>query len=122
MIDALISGRIHRKPQQRRTGAGKPFATCTLRAATRDGAVIFVNVICFEALAVKAILALEDGDSIAIAGELTPKVYAPDGAEPRPSLDLLAHSVLTEYHVARKRKAVREPPADAPFDDPLPAA
>lgn len=118
MIDALISGRIHRKPQQRRTGAGKPFATCTLRAATRDGAVIFVNVIAFEAQAVAAILALEDGDSIAIAGELTPKVYAPDGAEPRPTLDLLAHAVLTEYHVTRKRKTVQEQRAEQPpFDD-----
>lgn len=35
-------------------------------------------------------------------------------------LNLLAHSVLTEYHVARKRKAVVEP--SLPFDDELPGA
>ncbi|MGB6488764.1 MAG: hypothetical protein WBE91_17930, partial [Steroidobacteraceae bacterium] len=58
--------------------------------------------------AVTALLALQDGDSGALAGELTPKVYTPQSGEPRPSLDLLAHAVLTEYHIARKRNAVQE--------------
>jgi hypothetical protein len=41
----------------------------------------------------------------------------------RPSLDLLAHSVLTEYHVARKRKAVRgSDDPGLPFDDAMSGA
>jgi single-stranded DNA-binding protein len=124
MIDALISGRIHRAPQARSSNSGKRYATATVRTATRDGNALFVNVIAFEESAANALLALSDGDSVALAGELTPKVYTPQNGEPRPSLDLLAHAVLTEYHVARKRRAVQGGGnrSDTPFDDPLPSA
>lgn len=125
-IDALIQGTLHRAPQARTSQNGKRFATASVRTATRDGAAIFVSVIAFSESAVTALLALEDGDSVALAGELTPKVYTPrDGGEPRPSLDLLAHRVLTEYHVARKRKAVQDAHAGddrVPFDDDLGSA
>lgn len=108
MIDALISGHIHRAPQSRTGNSGKPYATATVRTSTRDGNAVFVNVIAFDESAVAALLVLSDGDSVALAGELTPKVYTPQNGEPRPSLDLLAHAVLTEYHVARKRKAMQD--------------
>lgn len=106
MIDALIAGRLHGPPKIRTSQSGKRFATCTVRTATRDGAALFVNVIAFHAGAITALLALSDGDSVAISGELTPKVYIPQEGEPRPSLDLLAHAVLTEYHVERNRRAI----------------
>ena len=111
MIDALIAGRLYGKPAERTTSAGKPFATAKVRVSTRDGDALFVNVIAFAESAVTALLALSDGDSIALTGELTPKVYTPNSGEPRPSLDLLAHAVLTEYHVSRKRQAMSEQPA-----------
>lgn len=132
-IDALIQGHVHRTPQARTSANGRRFATANVRTATRDGAAVFVSVIAFSDSAVTALLALEDGDSVALAGELTPKVYTPrDGGEPRPSLDLVAHRVLTEYHVTRKRKAMAEaksseraqPATQGPippeFDDALP--
>ena len=135
MIDALIQGTLYKVPQARTASNGRRFATANVRTPTKDGTSIFVSVIAFAESAVTALLALEDGDSVALAGELTPKVYQPrDGGEPRPSLDLLAHRVLTEYHVARKRKAVAEAKAQehptptpaaaetapAEFDDPIP--
>lgn len=119
MIDALIGGTLHKGPQARTSQNGRTFATATVRASTRDGSAIFVSVIAFSQSACEALLALEDGDAVALAGELTPKVYQPrDGGEPRPSLDLVAHRVLSEYHVARKRKAVAEAKAS---ERPLPA-
>jgi hypothetical protein len=122
LIDALIAGRLYGKPQSRDGKNGRPYATTKVRVPTRDGNAIFVNVIAFEDAAVTAILALDNGDSIALAGELTPKVYTPPAGEPRPSLDLLAHAVISAYHVARKRKAVSDNPgADRlPFDDGMP--
>ena len=107
MIDALIQGTLYKVPQARTASNGRRFATANVRTPTKDGTAIFVSVIAFAESAVTALLALEDGDSVALAGELTPKVYQPrDGGEPRPSLDMVAHKALTEYHVARKRKAV----------------
>ena len=53
-----------------------------------------------------ALLALQAGEPVALAGELTPKVWTPPGGEPRPVLDMVAHAVLTTYAVQRRRKAV----------------
>ena len=120
MIDALVSGHLQGAPKGRTTKTGNPFATCVVRVSIRDGSSVFVNVIAFASPAVTALLALGDGDAIAMAGELTPKVYTPQGGEPRPSLDLLAHAVMSAYHLARKRKAVRDAGRpDEPFDDDL---
>ncbi len=124
-IDCLIQGRMHRTAQQRTSKNGSPFVTCTVRTQTKDGTAIFVSVIVFAESAVTALLALADGDAVALAGELTPKIYQPrDGGEPRPSLDLLAHAVLSPYHIARKRKAVAgervERPTERSPDDDLP--
>ena len=108
-IDALIAGRIARDPQARTASNGRRYVTTLVRAAIRDGNGLFVSVIAFSDSACDALLALDDGDSVAIAGELTPTVYFPkDGSDPRPSLDLVAHRVLSEYHVARKRKAMTD--------------
>jgi len=42
------------------------------------------------------------------SGELTPKVWTDKNGEARPALDMVAHAVLTAYHVARKRQAVKD--------------
>jgi hypothetical protein len=67
-------------------------------------------------------LALGDGDSVALAGSLTPKVWTDKEGNHRPAVDLVAHKLLTAYHVTRKRNAVQKPvgqrqPPD--FDDDL---
>jgi hypothetical protein len=54
------------------------------------------------------LLALQEGDSAAFAGELKVSIYTDKNGEARPSLDLTAHAVLSEYHVSRKRKAIAE--------------
>jgi single-stranded DNA-binding protein len=106
MIDALIQGRMFGNPQSRTSQNGNPFATAKLRTPMANGESAFVNVIVFSKGAMAALLALQEGDSAALAGELKVSVYTDKNGEARPSLDLTAHAVLTEYHVQRKRKAV----------------
>jgi hypothetical protein len=108
VIDALIAGRMYGTASERHDRNDKPFCTCKVRVSTVNGESIFVSVICFEPAAIAALMALADGDSVAISGECTPKVYAPAGAAPRPALDLRAHAVLTPYHVSRKRQAMTD--------------
>lgn len=122
MIDALICGRVFGKPQSRVTKAGHSFATAKVRASMANGELSFVNVAAFSDTAKAALLALNDGDSVALTGELKVGVYIDKRGDSRPSLDLTAFAVLTEYHVSRKRKAMApegEPTAalvdDAPF-------
>lgn len=107
MIDALIAGKLHAKPESRTGKSGKPFVTAKVRAAAGDGESLFTNVICFDEHACAALLALDAGDSIALSGTLTPKVWTDREGNARPALDLVAHAVLTPYHVTRKRNAVQ---------------
>ncbi len=109
MIDALIAGKVFGQPKTMTSKAGKPFATAKVRAAAGEGEALFVNVIAFDPDTVAALLALGDGDSVALAGSLTPKVWTDRDVNPRPTVDLVAHQVLTAYHVTRKRKAVQKP-------------
>ena len=109
MIDALIAGKLYGQPKQMTSKAGKPFATAKVRAAAGEGEALFVNVIAFDPDTVAALLALGDGDSVALAGSLTPKVWTDREGNHRPAVDLVAHQVLTPYHVTRKRKAVQKP-------------
>ena len=107
MIDALIAGRIYGKPTERTSKTGKPFAIAKVRAATGEGESMFINVIAFDTAPCTALLALGDGDSVALSGSLTPKVWTDKGGNARPGLDLVAHQVLTTYHVTRKRTAMQ---------------
>jgi single-stranded DNA-binding protein len=125
MIDALIAGRVHRKPSEHTAKNGKRFVTAKVRVSTREGGAIFVNVICFEEAAAGALQALGDGDSIALSGEATPGVWTAKDGTARPVLDLLAHAVISPFSVTRKRRAAMAAAAspaalELPFNDELP--
>lgn len=142
MIDGLISGRLIGAPVERTAKNGSTFATAKVRVATKDGS-IFANVITFSASTVAALMVLGDGDSVSLSGELAIKVYTDKDGIARPSLDLVAHCVLSAYDVQRRRSASststststksardtesQEPPPaaapcanGAPFDDVIP--
>ena len=112
MIDALISGKLYGQPTERTSKTGKPFALAKVRAAGGDGESLFVNVIAFDTAPCTALLALADGDSVALSGSLTPKVWTDKEGNTRPALDLVAHQVLTAYHVTRKRDTMRQSATD----------
>lgn len=108
-MDGLIAGKLQGKATERTSKAGKPFAIAKVRAATGDGEALFVNVIAFDTGPCTALLALGDGDAVALAGTLTPKAWLDREGQPRPALDMVAAQVLSAYHVRRKREAVTTP-------------
>lgn len=136
MIDALIAGKLYGAPVKRTSTNDNSFVTAKVRVAMRDGEGAFVNIITFSRSCGEALLALQDGDSVALSGELKVSVYEAKDATWKPSLDLMAHVALSPYHVARTRKAVRgevqtpeatngqQAPAAGPteegFDDAIP--
>ena len=106
MIEGLVSGKLHGRPEQRTGKSGKPFTVGKVRAAAGGDEAVFVNVVAFDAGAQAALLALEAGDAVTLAGTLTPKAWTDKEGAARPSLDLVAAQVLTTYHLKRKREAV----------------
>ena len=95
MIDALIAGRLFGIAEERSGQAGSAYVTCKLRAATDDGDLIICNVIAFNDKVRNALLALGDGDSLALSGALTPKVWTDKQGKARPALDLVAHAIVS---------------------------
>jgi single-stranded DNA-binding protein len=113
MIDALVTGRLYAKPEQRTSRNGKPFVTAKLLVSVGDERV-FCNVIAFEPAPCTALLALHEGESASIAGELRPKLYEANDGTTRLTMDYTAHAVITTYHVQRKRREVAVSNAAAP--------
>lgn len=109
-IDALVAGKLWKNPEERRSGAGKMFVTANVRAADGDGEALFVNVVAFSESAKAALLALEDGDSVSLAGTLKIGTYEARDGSVKPNVSMVAQRVLTAYHVARKRKAAADTP------------
>lgn len=108
MIDALIAGRMYGSAKQGTGKAGSTYTTAKVKAAAGNGETLLCSVIAFDDKAQAALLALDDGDSVAVSGALTPKVWTDKAGDTRPAVDLVCHAVLTSYHVKRKRQAVAE--------------
>jgi hypothetical protein len=113
MIDALIAGKLYGATKRGTSKTGKPFTTALVRTTAGNGESLMVSVIAFDDTAQAAIQALGDGDSISLAGSLTPKVYEARSGEYRPALDMVAHAVLTTYHVKRKRQVMEQGGGDS---------
>ncbi|WP_028601148.1 single-stranded DNA-binding protein [Ottowia thiooxydans] len=103
MIDALIAGKLYGQAQQRDGANGKPFTTAKVRASVGEGEPLFVNVIAFSHSVQETLLSLGDGESVALSGELTPKVWTDKEGNTRPAVDLVAHAVLSIYQGSRDR-------------------
>lgn len=106
MIDALLTGKLAADPKPGTARNGNAYATARVLVAMGDDR-LSVSVIAFDADTVAGLLALLAGDAVALAGELTPKVWTPADGEPRASADMKAHGLLTPYHVTRRRKAMQ---------------
>ncbi|SAL19360.1 Single-strand binding protein family protein [Caballeronia peredens] len=105
MIDALVGGRLWKQAEERRSQNGNTYVLAKVRAADGEGESMFISVIAFDQAAQDALLALEDGDSVSLAGPLKIGTYV--GREgTKASVSMTAQRVLTSYHVQRKRKAV----------------
>lgn len=106
MIDALIQGKLTAAPQQRTTKTGKPMASARLRVATNDPEnTVFASVVAFDPEAVAALLALDAGDAVAVAGPIKVGVWTDNNGNTRPNVDVVADRVLSVYAVRKKRAA-----------------
>lgn len=124
MIEALISGKLHGQPEQRTARTGRPFVQARMRVAAGAEEVHFVRITAFSESACTALLALGDGDALAVAGTLKPGAWIDRDGNAKPNLDMVAAQVLTVYHLKRRRDAMQPGeggPATALTPTPLPS-
>ena len=122
MIDALIGGKLLGTATKRIGASGKPFVVAKVRTPQGDADSLLVNVIVFDETVGTGLLALGDGDSVSMSGSLSVKTWTTKSGEVRPGLDLVAHAILTSYHVKRRREAVQAKQAPATHGTSLRAA
>lgn len=105
MIDTLLRGRLVADPERKLAKSGRDYAAARLSVTDREGGEHLALLTAFDDGAVRALLSLGKGDALVVAGELSIGIWAPEGKEPRPSLRVLVHRVLTPYAVQRRREA-----------------
>lgn len=120
-IEALILGKLHQRAEQRTSKTGRPFVTAKARTAAGDGDALFVNVIAFGETACAALMALDAGDSLALAGTPKPGAWTDREGNARPSVDMVAAQVLTVYGLKKKREASGQASARPPAPGQAPA-
>jgi len=113
MIDVLISGRVRGAVSVRTGSNGRPFAIFRMAATDKHGDSELIACIAFSATVIEAAQRLDDGDSIAVSGEAAIKTWQAGDGTTRHGLDVVAHALLTAYHLGRKRKGA-QPEQDAP--------
>ena len=105
MITAIIHGNILGTPEKLLTKYDKIYARAKLRVVS-DGIGDFVNVVCFEEALCSVLLALTDGDSVALSGTLKVKAYVDKTCTPRASIDMVVRAIMTPYQVIDKLDAI----------------
>src|SRR5690606_9549543 len=108
MIDALTAGRLYGAPKQGTGKTGESYTTAKVKVMAGNGDTLLCNVIAFDEKVQAALLALDDGDSVAMSGSLTTKVDQDKAGDVRPTLDMVCHAVLTPDDVQRKHQAVND--------------
>ncbi len=106
MIDAMIGGKLHGKPERRTAKNGNAYTVAKVRVPAGEDA-LFASVISFAEPVQVVLLALDDGEPVALAGTLTVKPWLDRDGNSRANIDLIANAVLTTYHAKRKRDAVQ---------------
>jgi single-stranded DNA-binding protein len=115
-IEALITGKLHKRAEERTGRSGRPFVVASVRAVAGEGESLFVNVCAFSESACLALLALDAGDSLAVAGSMTPKAWTDREGTVRPSVDMVAAQVMTLYGLKKRRAAAT--PSEGTEDAP----
>lgn len=108
MIDALVQGKLFGSPRQSTGKAGNLYVTARAKVWTNNGDLLMCDVVAFEDSVQTALLALTDGDNVALSGHLVPKVVQTPSGEYRPGMNMVAHGLLSTYQVRRKRHALEE--------------
>jgi len=98
MIDGVIAGKLCGRPAVRPATGGKSAVVAKMRAAAGGDAGVPVSVIAFDQEAQAILLELEEGDTAVLQSVLMPKTCTDETGAVKPSLDMMAVSVLTVYH------------------------
>jgi single-stranded DNA-binding protein len=100
---ALLSGALHKAPERRTSKGGKAYVSATMREGSGD-AVTWWKILCFSETAAEELLALADGDAVAVSGAFKVEIYEKNG-EQRLSHTVFVDRVITAHRQKAKKRA-----------------
>ncbi len=74
MIEGLVTGTLIGHAEERQGKHDSAFVLVKVKTQSGEGESLIVNVIAFAAEARAALLALDEGDTVAVSGALTPNL------------------------------------------------
>lgn len=113
-LDVLITGRLVKPAQERKAANGNAYCLAQVSVPTEGEESLLASCIAFSRSAVDALLVLDKGDAVAVAGKAKLSSWAGSDGTQKHGLNVTIEQVLTVYHVRRRRAAVVD-------DDEVPA-
>jgi hypothetical protein len=98
-VDVIVQGRL-RGTMEIKNPRGKSYATFVMYAIDQKGASVRINCITFIGAVIEKICILEEGDSIAITGEISIGTWIGSDGIARQGLDVTVHTAKSAYHMA----------------------
>jgi hypothetical protein len=104
----LVTGAIHRKPEVRKTKAGKNYCTTKIKISEGDDFQYWA-VNAFDDASIASLMACNVDDLVSARGKLLTTIYHPEGGDPRINLTVSASAIvcLSVNASAAKTKAER---------------
>jgi single-stranded DNA-binding protein len=104
MLRVRCTGSLLQAPQQRI--ASKLYVSALVRVFCEDGDALLCSVTAFNSAAMRALLALSAGDTVALIGPAKVRTWNMKG-EQKHGLDIVAEHVLTVYQADKRRQGSR---------------
>ena len=118
-FDVLISGRLAKPAESRIARNDSAYALASVIVPTEGDETLLASCICFSKSGVDALLALDKGDAVSLAGKARINTWTGSDGATKVGLNVAVDGVMTVYHVRRKRDAVSEPAhSEAPTHAP----
>jgi single-strand DNA-binding protein len=105
VITAVVTGNVGRDPEAKETKTGKAMTTfsvaSTMRKDGRDPETTWVDVLCFDELAIGVGSELRKGAKVVVTGQMQLEQYQKKDGTPGFSLRLIANEVAMSMRAAK---------------------
>lgn len=113
----LVSGVLHKDPQQRQSKTGATYTTATIKDDTTD-TVAWISATAFGDQA-EILAKLQAGDGVGLSGKATIGTYTPQGGNTRPNICMTVDQIST---LKKNRSTTRQSQPDHQAGGPIRSA
>jgi single-stranded DNA-binding protein len=122
MLDALVSGRLIKRPELKTSGKGTPYCNLLVSVSTGESENTAITGVAFNDIA-ERLSKLDKGDSVSLAGALKPSEWVDKTTgQTKHGLSITVNQSLSVYDIKKRRPKSEQAPAHQgqSFNDEIP--